>query len=191
MDAARLRDDLRHGAGGFLTQRRTISGLSLVAIGAMGLISAYQLGLLRRLPQPRSRWLDSNRVDGSEEAYKRLNVPDATLGVASYATTLVLTAMGGKERTQRRPWVALALAGKIGFDVAQSLRMIVVQWRQFRSFCGWCLLSAVATFVSAGLTVPEAKAAIETVRERRRTERRKLQTPKAKFQREFKSQAPT
>jgi uncharacterized membrane protein len=164
MDAAMLRDDLREGKGGFLADRRAIAGLSLVAIGAMGLVSAYQLGILRRLPQPRRRWLDSNRVDGSAEAYKRFNVPDATLGVASYATTLVLAGMGGKQRARTTPWVPAALAAKVGFDVAQSIRMIVVQWIKFRSLCGWCLLSATASFLSAAFVASEARVAMNSVR---------------------------
>ena len=105
----------------------------------MGLISLYQMGVLRHLPHPPVKGLDSDKVDGSPEAYRRLATPDAALGTASYAATLVLAAMGGKARARNHLWVPLALAAKVGFDVAQAVRMLVVQWTHFRSFCFWCL----------------------------------------------------
>ncbi len=42
MNPAELSRQLRHGSGPFLTRRRGVAGLSLVAAGAMGLISLYQ-----------------------------------------------------------------------------------------------------------------------------------------------------
>jgi hypothetical protein len=157
---AKLSRQLRRDSGGFLAQRRGIATLSLVAIGAMGLISLYQMGVLKHLPEPPLPGLDSDRVDAAPEAYERLSAPDATLAVGSYAATLALAAMGGKYRAQRRPWLPLALAAKVGFDAAQVLRMMRVQWTKYRAFSFWSLLSAATTLATAPLVFGETRAAL-------------------------------
>lgn len=151
----------------FLTQRRVIVGCSLVAIGAMGLISLYQMGLLKHLPEPAWPGLDADRVDGSPEAYKHFSTPDAVLGLGSYAATMALAEMGGTDRARRRPWIPLALAGKVLFDVGQMLRMLRDQWTKERAFCFWCLLSAVATFAGAPFVFGEAREAWRHLKESR------------------------
>lgn len=158
--AAELSRQLRCASGQFLPQRRATVALSLVAIGAMGLISLYQMGLLKHLPSPPLPGLDSDRVDSSPEAYSRFSTPDGTLALGSYAATLALAAMGGQDRARKQPWVPLALGAKVGFDVAQVLRMMLVQWRKYRAFCFWSLLAAAATVATVPLAFGESRAAL-------------------------------
>ncbi len=161
---AELSRELRGEGGGFLAQRRAVAGLSLFAIGTMGVIALYQLGLIKHLPEPRLPKLNADRVDASPEAYKRFSTPDAVLGLGSYAVTLGLTAMGGSDRHRRRPWLPLALAGKALFDTGQMLRMMRAQWTREGAFCFWSLLTAAATFATAGCVVGEARAAARQLR---------------------------
>ncbi|HWH70532.1 MAG TPA: vitamin K epoxide reductase family protein, partial [Candidatus Sulfotelmatobacter sp.] len=160
VSAAELSHQLRCESGAFLAQRRGILVLSLLATGAMGLIALYQMGVIKHLPEPPLPRLDADTIDASPEAYERLSTPDATLGAASYATTMVLAAMGSKDRARRQPWIPLALAGKVTFDVLQALRMTRVQWTKYRAFCFWCLVSAAATFASAPLVFGETREAL-------------------------------
>jgi uncharacterized membrane protein len=159
-----LSRQLRRGTGAFLRQRRGILGCSLAAAGAMGLIALYQMGLLRHLPEPPLPHFDADKVDASGEAYAWLSTPDGVLGLANYAVTAVLAAAGGRDRARRRPWLPLALAAKTGADALQAGRLSIDQWTQHRAFCFWCLGAAAATFAAAALAVPEARAALHTLR---------------------------
>lgn len=159
-ESGELSRQLRGGAEGFLPQRRAVVGLSLVAISAMGLISLYQMGVLKHLPQPRLPRVDSDRVDASPAAYQRFSTPDAVLGLSSYAATMALAEMGGTDRARRHPWMPLALAGKVLFDVGQMLRMLRDQWIKEKAFCFWSLLTAASTFLTAGFVVGEAREAM-------------------------------
>lgn len=67
--AERVSDDLRRGASVHLTRRRRQTALLLGATAAMGVISLYQTGILRRLPDPPLPGVDSDSVDASGEAY--------------------------------------------------------------------------------------------------------------------------
>jgi uncharacterized membrane protein len=155
-----LSDQLRNGSGGALARRRGVVCLSLVAAGSMGLISLYQIGIIKHLPEPPLPRLDADTVDASPDAYARFAMPDAFLGLGSYAMTMGLAAMGGQNRARTQPWIPLALMAKVAFDTYQAGRLTVVQATREKAFCSWCLLSALSTFATVPLVVPETRAAI-------------------------------
>lgn len=159
-----LSRQLRQGSGTFLGQRRGAVALSLLAAGSMGVIALYQTGIIKHLPDPPLRVFDSDRIDASAEAYSMLSTPDAVLGLGSYAATLALAAMGGEDRERTRPWIPLALAGKLAFDLAQAVRLSVQQWGHFHAFCIWCLLAAGSTVATVPLIIPETLAALRQLR---------------------------
>jgi len=162
--ARRLSRTLRLGSGPHLRNRRRVAGLSLTAIGSMGLIAAYQLGLIRGLPDLPGAYFDAERVDAAPQAYRYLRTPDAVIGLASYAVTLGLAAYGGTDRARTAPLVPLALAGKAAVDAANAAKLTVDQWTDHRAFCVWCLAAAGATFAALPLTLPEAREAARYLR---------------------------
>src|SRR5207244_13433661 len=108
--------------------------------------------------------LKSRKVDGSSAAYETLAMPDAVLGLGSYAATMSLAAIGGKNRAKEMPWIPIALAAKIAFDVANAAQLSLDQWTKHRAFCFWCLLAATATFAMAPLAWREAMSAVSAHR---------------------------
>ena len=163
-EAEVLSQQLRKGRNRTLARRRSVVALSLVSIGAMGVISLYQMGLIRHLPEPPLPRLNADKVDAAPEAYKILATPDAVLGLASYATTATLAAMGGEDRAARTPWIPLAFAAKVGLDAAQALKLTWDQWAKHKAFCSWCLLAAGATLATVPLVIPETKEALGHLR---------------------------
>ncbi len=158
MRPAQLSKELRTGHGDFLEERRGVIALSLTAIGCMGLIALYQTGIIRRLPDLPLPMMDADKVDRSDEAYAKLSMPDAFLGLGSYAATMGLAAMGGKDRAKTQPWIPLALAAKAGVDALQAGKLSYDQWAKHKAFCIWCLIAAAATFATVPLVIGEAAA---------------------------------
>lgn len=155
---------LRTGSGGDLQRRRAVVALSLTACAAMGIISLYQMGIIPTLPNPPIPHFNSDKVDASPEAYSRLDTPDATLGLASYATTLVLAAMGAPGRVRTRPWIPLAFAAKVSFDTFYAVRLTISQWtKQHHTFCWYCLTASACTFATVPLVIPETVQALRAV----------------------------
>lgn len=161
---SRLSAELRTGRSGDLARRRTVAGLGLVSMGAMAVISLYQMGIIDHLPEPSLTLLDADEVDASAEAYAKLRMPDAVLGMNSYAVTLALAAMGGADRARERPWIPLALAAKAAVDALQAARLSRAQWTEHRAFCSYCLVAAGATFATLPLVLPEARKALRAIR---------------------------
>lgn len=133
MKPEELSQQLRLGKGHFLGQRRGTVVLGLVAVGSMSLITLYQMGIIKHLPELPLPVLDADRVDASAEAYSRFATPDGLLGIGNYAVTMGLAAMGGTDRAQKQPWIPLALAGKVAFDTAQGIRLSLIRRQNIMS----------------------------------------------------------
>jgi uncharacterized membrane protein len=164
--AKTLSRELRRGKGGYLKQRRGIVVLSLGAMVSMGVVSLYQMGVLKHVPEPKLPGLDADKVDASDEAYELLDTPDAAIGLGSYAVTLGLAAMGGEHREREKPWIPLLLSAKAIADASQAARLTYDQFARHRAACSWCLLAAGATFATAALAMPEARAAWRRIRKK-------------------------
>lgn len=159
-EAEAVSDALRLGDDRYLRLRRRSAALSLASIGSLGLVAAYQNGLIRHLPEPRLPGLDADRVDASGEAYQYFKTPDAALGIASSAATLILVGMGGADRHSKTRWIPIALALKGALDAVASVFLTVEQASKHRKFCSWCLLAALANVAAAPQMWPEARAAL-------------------------------
>ncbi len=162
--AERVSDDLRHGVSEHLTRRRRQTALMLGATAAMGVISLYQTGILRRLPDPPLPGIDSDKVDASGEAYQVLRTPDANLSIANYGATLALIAMGGADRAREMPLIPLLAAGKLASDAAGGVWLTVEQISRHRALCAYCLAAATATVAALPQALPEARAAWRQLR---------------------------
>lgn len=166
MEPAKLSEQLRNDSGDFLDERRGIVIASLAAVGCMGLIALYQIGVIKHLPEPAWPGFDADKVNASDQAYSHLQMGDAFLGLGSYAATMGLAAMGPKDRAKTQPWIPLALAAKAGADAAQAAKLTYDQFAKHKAACLWCLFAAGATFVTAVLAIPEAQAAAREVQNR-------------------------
>lgn len=164
--AERVSDDLRRMTSGLLRRRRRVVGLTLLASGAMGAVTAYQTGLLRHLPEPPLWVFDADRVDASGEAYQLFKAPDATLGLLSYAATLVLAGMGSARRAEERPWIPLLLAAKVAADAAGGGYLTLEQVTKHRRLCFWCLTAAAASMATVPQVVAEARLSLRQLAQR-------------------------
>lgn len=70
--AERVSDALRRHDSSALSRRRGASALYLFAATALGVVDAYQLGIVRSVPEPAWSGLGADRVDASGEAYRTL-----------------------------------------------------------------------------------------------------------------------
>lgn len=164
--AEAVSDQLRRGTDGYLGHRRRVAALALGATGALGVVSLYQTGLLKHVPEPPLGLFDADRVDASGEAYRIFSMPDGILGMLSSVGTAALATMGTKDRVTQRPWLPLLLAAKAGLDAAWGIVLTLEQGSKHRRFCSWCLTAAAASLATFPAAVPEARAAWATLRKR-------------------------
>ncbi len=156
--------ELRRGSSPFLKRRRSIVGLAFFSSAVLGSIALYQMGVVKKLPGPRWRGFDAEKVNGSAEAYSILATPDALLGLTSYGVTACLAGMGPENRWRTHPLMPIAMGVKLLADAALAGKLTVDACRKYRSLSVWSLLAAAATFAALPLAIPEAKAAFRCLK---------------------------
>ncbi len=167
MDAKTLSRELRLGAGPHLARRRWLVGLSALSATMGQLVTLYQTGVLRHLPDPPVGPFATDRVDAAPYAYSRLRSPDGPAMVLSYAATAWLAAAGEPHRPRTLPALPQARAPKTAGHAHVAVVLAPEEWRDAKAFCAYCQVATVASLASVALAVPEARAALRTLRGRR------------------------
>jgi uncharacterized membrane protein len=157
---SQLSRELRLGDTPDLRRRRSVVGLSMVGAAAGIVVSLYQTGVIRHLPDPPLQLFDSDKVDASDYAYKRAQTPDGLAMLVTYAVTALLAGAGGKTRARSLPWLPLALAAKVAADVATNLTLAREEWADNKALCAYCQAASVASLASLPLVLPEARTAL-------------------------------
>ena len=157
--------DLRHGYGPFLKRRRNIIGLCFFSCAVLGTVALYQIGILKKLPEPKGKSFDTGKVNGSGQAYSMFATPDAFIGLASYAVTAGLAGMGSEDRSRTHPWITLGMGMKLIADAAMAGKLTADEFRKFHAFSLWSVFTALATWTALPLAFPETKAAFLQLKE--------------------------
>lgn len=127
--------------------RKRLIALSAAGIADFTIISLYQTGIIRRLPDLPGKIFDSNSVNKAPEA-KIFGVPDGPVSLGVYALTITLAAAGGMK--ERRPrWLDFATAATVlGNAAGAAYYMGDMIFRQ-KKVCIYCVTGALINFASA------------------------------------------
>lgn len=161
MNPIQLSEELRNGQSDDLTRRRWIIGLSFVGAAMGQIVSLYQTGIIKKLPDPPIPVFDSDKVDASSYAYKRLDTPDALLMNSSYGLTAWLAGAGGKNRVTNTPVLPIAMGVKTLFDTALAAKLSQEEWKENKALCFYCQIGLLASAASLALAVPEVIKAVK------------------------------
>jgi len=160
LDPETVRQDLRTGRSSGLRRRRAIVGLSLVGLCSMGLVSLYQMGVLRHLPDPPARRFHADKVNAAFGCYQ-YGVPHGALSMTAHALNILLAAVGGRARARVMPWVPVIAAGKAAAEAGMAAKTVLHQMPVVeRAWCSYHLMNAVAHVGTFFLTLPEAWEAL-------------------------------
>lgn len=160
LEPSRLSRELREETNPDLRKRRIGIGLSLFGAVLAGAVTAYQTGLVKRLPDilPGEVW-DAEKVDASDYAYQFLQGPDGPMMLANYGLTAMALAAGGAERAKQNPALSYLAAGKAASDFAACLVLARQEWRENRKLCSYCQVATAISGATLALSIPEALSA--------------------------------
>jgi hypothetical protein len=164
MNPRQLSHELRNGTSPNLNRRRWIVGLSMVGVAMGGIVSLYQTGILRRLPDPPTKAFDSNRVDVSNYAYSRFDTPDGLMMLTSSALTAWLAGAGGQNRARTQPELPVLMGLKLLLDVINNMRRVQEDWRAHKAMSMPNQLANLTSVAAALIAIPEVAAALNSLR---------------------------
>lgn len=163
MEPQQLSHELREGNSPNLDRRRWIMGLSMVGATMAQIVTLYQTGVLKELPDLPIPFVDSDRVDASAYAYSRLNTPDGPLMLVNYGITAWLTSTGGENRARENPWIPIAMGAKLLVDAVAAAELAREEWSENKAFCEYCQAATLCSFASLALAAPEVMDAVSTL----------------------------
>lgn len=139
-------DKIRNDSSEATGYRRQIAALSALGLLDFSLISLFQLGFIRHLPDLPGKIFDTEKVNSSEDAVL-LSMPDGVISLGSYAATILLATAATRYKKPSRV-LDVAMGGVIvgqAFGAAQYLyKMAAVQ----KKICVYCVAGAAINFAA-------------------------------------------
>jgi uncharacterized membrane protein len=159
MEAVAIRDEMREGKSESLSRKRKISLLSALGLVDFSLISLYQLGLIKKLPDLPGKIFDTNMVNASKKAYM-MGVPDGPVTLVSYTLNILMAGAGGTEKTGRSKIFDVILAGSVMGGAVGGVYYLNDMIRNQKKACIYCLIGAALNFAMLPLAIKEIKGKI-------------------------------
>lgn len=156
VDVDAILNELRNGRSPSLRRRRAIGTLAAIGLADFAIISLYQIGVIRHLPDPPGKIFASDKVNGSHKAYA-MGLPDGTTGAGLYALLLMLASAGGSERSGRPPVFDLLLGGAVAAGAVGAAQYLYDMVRKQERACPYCIVGAVLDFAMVPFVVPEVR----------------------------------
>jgi len=160
MNPTLLSHQLRNETSPDLQRRRWVIGLSFLGIAFGKMVSLFQTGILKTLPDPPLDIFDTPRVNSADYAYRYGGVPDAFGMVVNYGITAALAAAGGEDRAEEKPALPIVLAAKALGDLALTATTARLQIKETGKLCFYCTLGTITSAAVLALTIPEALRAM-------------------------------
>lgn len=141
-DAKAIRDTLREGSSLSIHNRRKIILFSALGLCDFALISLYQSGVIKKLPDLPLPYFDSNAVNASKKAYAS-GLPDGTTGALMYAGTMILASYGGERNVGRgKIWDKLLMGAVTVGSIAGLQYLYDMAFKQ-KKICMYCVSGAI------------------------------------------------
>lgn len=153
MDATAMRDVLRTEHSEDLDRRRKVIGLSGLGLIDFSIISLYQTGVIKSLPDIPHPLFDSDKVNASEDAY-RFGAPDGPISAVVYGAAMVLASAGGSEATGRKPILDVALGATVAGNAVGALFYLYKMIFEQKKICLYCVTGAAINIASAVIIAP-------------------------------------
>ncbi len=129
-----------------VVSRRRIAAIAAVGLVDFSVISLFQMGYIKHLPDLPGKIFDSDSVNSSKDA-ELLGMPDAPLSLVGYATTIAVAAAGNTEGKYTK-YLDLLLGGIVvgqAYGAGHYLyRMVTVQ----KKVCMYCVAGALLNFAA-------------------------------------------
>lgn len=139
-------DEIRNDTSEAARYRRQIAALSALGLVDFSLISLFQLGFIKHMPDLPGELFDTEKVNSSKDAVL-LGMPDGVISLSSYAATIVLAAAATRFRKPSRV-LDVAMGGIVLGQAAGAAQYLYNMAFVQKKVCIYCVAGAVINFAS-------------------------------------------
>lgn len=153
MNALDIRNELLYSIDNDVKVRRKIIALAAAGLVDFSIISLYQTGVIKKLPDLPHPIFASNKVNAAEDAYM-MGVPDGPVSATVYAASMVLAAAGGGRNASRKPVMDTLLGATVAGNAIGAIYYLWNMTFKQKKICVYCVTGAVINITSAVLVAP-------------------------------------
>lgn len=139
-------DKLRNDSSEATQYRRQIAALATLGLLDFSLISLFQLGYIKKLPDVPGKYFDTEKVNSSEDAVI-LGVPDGVISLGAYTATIALATAASSFRKPSRV-LDVALGGVLLAQAAGAAQYLVNMTFVQKRACVYCIAGAAINFAA-------------------------------------------
>lgn len=141
-----LIDKIRDDSSEATNYRRQIAALAAAGLVDFSLISLFQMGYIKKLPDLPGKLFDTAKVNTAEDAVF-LGLPDGVIGLAGYTATMLL-AMAGIRFKKHRRLIDGALGAVVLGQAAGAAQYMVNMTTVQKKACIYCIAGAAINFAA-------------------------------------------
>ena len=153
MNSEQIKKTLRDGNNDDLERRRKIIFLSAIGMIDFSIISLYQTGVIKTLPDIPLSIFDSNKVNASKAAYQ-MGVPDGPVSLLTYSAVTVLASAKGTKASGRKPVLDVALGAAVVANAIGAVSYLNNMIFKQKKICLYCVTGAAINIASAIIVAP-------------------------------------
>ena len=127
-------------------ERRKVAALSVLGLVDFSIISLYQLGYIKSLPDLPGKVFDSDKVNASKEA-EIAGLPDGVISLGLYTAGIVLATAGIRRRKKHNIFDYLLGAAALG-QAAGAAQYLVNMATVQKKACPYCITGAIINFAT-------------------------------------------
>lgn len=141
-----LVDRIRQDSSEATEIRRKIAAFAALGMIDFSMISLFQMGYIKKLPDLPGKIFDSEKVNTAKEAVL-LGVPDGVVSIGGYAATMILAMAASRYKKQSR-LLDVALGGVLLGQAAGAAQYMVNMTTKQKKICVYCVAGALLNFTS-------------------------------------------
>ncbi|MBF9253723.1 vitamin K epoxide reductase family protein [Pontibacter sp. 172403-2] len=141
-----LIDKIRTESGIPAHARRQIAALAALGLVDFSLISLFQMGYIKDLPDLPGKLFDTKKVNTSEDAVL-LGLPDGVISLGGYTATILLAMAATRYKKQSR-LLDMALAGILLGQAAGAAQYLANMTFVQKKICIYCVAGAAINFAA-------------------------------------------
>lgn len=139
-------DKIRRDSSTATACRRDIAALAAAGLLDFSLISLFQMGKIRELPDLPGKVFDTHKVNSSEDAVV-MGLPDGVVSLGAYTATMMLAMAATRYKKQSR-LLDVALGGVLLGQAAGAAHYLVNMTTVQKKACIYCIAGAVINFAA-------------------------------------------
>ncbi|MBC5991247.1 vitamin K epoxide reductase family protein [Pontibacter cellulosilyticus] len=139
-------DHIRNDSSKPTSYRRDIAALAALGLLDFSLISLFQMGKIKELPDLPGEVFDTKKVNTAKDAVL-FGLPDGVISLGGYAATMFLAMAATRYKNQSR-LLDVALGGVVLGQAAGAAQYMVNMTTVQKKACIYCIAGAVINFAA-------------------------------------------